>query len=107
MMTTFLKESLVPTLIILVAAAVVVLAGLPLAQTDWADGMRSNFGGQGTEQVVEAEDSRGGEDMGVFVYVAPLFKVTILMGIGGLLTASGLGIVKLVPRWIHSRPSSR
>lgn len=99
-MATFLKESLLPTLIILAAAALVVLVSLPLAQTDWADGMRTSFEAQeGGEEIATVE---GGEaergDMGVFNYIAPLIKVTILMGIGGLLTMLALGVIKLIPR---------
>jgi hypothetical protein len=96
---SFVKESFIPTLIILAAAALVVLASIPLAQTDWAEGFRSGFGGEGAEQVAEAGDGeREGGDMGAFIYLAPLIKVTILMGIGGLLTALVWGIIKLVSR---------
>ena len=99
-MLTFIKESFVPTLIILAAAALVVLASIPLAQTDWAEGFRSGFGGEGTEQVTEVE---AGEDEeappAAAMLVLPLVKVTLLMSIGGLLTALVLWIVRLISRW--------
>lgn len=94
-MLTFLKQSVVPALIILVAAALIVIAVLPLAQTDWADSIRTGFDGEGTDQVAETE---GGKPSGIIVYVMSLVKVFILMGIGALLTFVVLGIVKGVRR---------
>lgn len=104
-MATFLKERLVPTLIILAAAALVILVSLPLAQTDWANGLRTSFEAQeGGEEIATVE---GGEaesaDMGALIYIAPLIKVTILMGVGGLLTILALGVIKLISR--KKRPS--
>jgi len=100
-MATFIKESFVPTLIILATAALVVFASIPLAQTDWAAGVRSGFGGERTEQVAEGGEEgfeEGEGDPGVALYFLPLIKVTILMGIGSLLTALVWGVVKLLSK---------
>lgn len=102
-MLTFLKQSIVPTLIILAAAALVIIAVLPLAQTDWADGFRTGFGGEGTEQVAEAEGFEGedGRPSGIIIYVMSSVKVFILMGIGALLTFVVLGIVRIIGKGVR------
>lgn len=96
---TVLKENLVPTLLILLAGLLVSLAAVPLQNTEWADGIRSGVSEGG--EVVEAADAEGSEGNApspVFVVVAPLIKVTLLMGIGGLLTALTLWIIGRIKR---------
>lgn len=85
-MQTILKQYGVPTLIILLAAAVVCVAFLPLAGTEWADGFRL------TTDVVQEEGVPAG---GIIMIVGPLIKVAILMGIGALLTALGRRLARI------------
>ena len=103
---TLIKENFFPTLIILVASAIVILAALPAANSEWAEGIRNNSRDQREgQQFEEGEGGEGGEGReaaegrgrpsGVFMIVAPLIKVTILMGIGGLLTALVLWIIRV------------
>ncbi len=80
-----LKDSILPIVIIIVASALVVLASMPLAQTEWADDMRGEFVGEGAESD-NAGEGEAPPDMGVLIYIAPLIKVTLLMGIGAGLT---------------------
>ena len=93
---TVLKENLVPTLIILLAGLIVSFAAVPLQNTEWAEGFRTGVSerGEGVE-AAGAEGSEGGQPSGVFMVVGPLIKVTILMGIGGLLTALVLWIIRM------------
>ena len=102
---SLIKEHFIPTLIILVASAIVILAALPAANTDWAEGIRSNSHerherGEAGQEFEEGEGGEGSEGRprpsGVLMIVGPLIKVTILMGIGGLLTALVLWIIRLV-----------
>ncbi len=98
-MLVFLKANFVPTLIISAAAALVILASIPLAQTDWAENFRSRSSGERSERTDEAHNenrTREVRDMGILIYVAPLFKVAILMGVGGLATALVKGFVTLI-----------
>ena len=98
-MLVFLKANFVPTLIISAAAALVILASIPLAQTDWAEDFRSRSGRERSERMDEANNehrTREVRDMGILIYVAPLFKVAILMGVGGLATALVRGFVTLI-----------
>jgi hypothetical protein len=98
-MLVFLKANFVPTLIISAAAALVVLASIPLAQTGWAENFRSRSGGERSEHMDEAHNehrTREARDMGILIYVAPLFKAAILMGVGGLATALVRAFVTLI-----------
>ncbi len=103
-MKAFIKESFAPTLIILVASALVVLAMLPLAQTNWAESVRSNPGHEreDMEPMTETEAGEHTEPPSAAVgFVFSLIKVTLQMGIGGLLTALVLWIIKIVLRMRH------
>ena len=97
---TVLKENLVPTLIILLAGLIVSFAAVPLQNTEWAEGFRTGVSerGEGVE-AAGAEGSEGGQEGGTpssaLMVVGPLIKVTILMGIGGLLTALVLWIIRM------------
>ena len=92
---SLIKEYIGPILIILAASALVVLAALPVANTDWAEGIRSDVGEaeEGAEGFSEGDE---GAPPRVLLIVGPLIKVTILMGIGGGLTALVLWIIRLV-----------
>ncbi len=78
-----LKNTLIPTIIILLAAALVVIAALPLAETEWANSFRvENELGDSSEPF-----EREGENApAVLMFILPLVKVTIFMGVGVLLT---------------------
>lgn len=95
---SILKDNLIPTLIILLAGLIVSFAAVPLQNTEWADGIRTGFSedGEGSERE-EADGERAvgeeGRPGGVIMIIGPLIKVTILMGIGGLLTALVLWII--------------
>lgn len=97
---TVLKENLVPTIIILLAGLIVSFAAVPLQDTEWADGFRTEVGERGEGVEAEGAESReGGQPSGVLSVIGPLIKVTILMGIGGLLTALVLWIIGRIKRW--------
>jgi len=93
-MKTFIKESFVPTLIILVASALVILAVLPLAQTDWAETVRSSPEHEQEDMTEEVEHAE--PPSAVVGFVLSFIKVTIQMGICGLLTALVLWINKRI-----------
>lgn len=92
-----IKKNIGPILIILAASALVVLAALPVGNTEWAEGFRSDFGeaGEGAEGFPEGEGGEGAPPR-VLLIVGPLIKVTILMGIGAGLTSLVLWIIRLV-----------
>ncbi|MEM7346040.1 MAG: hypothetical protein AAF485_17510 [Chloroflexota bacterium] len=94
------KETLMPIVIILIASAIVVAAVLPLAQTEWADGFRTEATVETSEEGFEGED---GPTIGIAIYILPLLKVIIFMGVGGLLTALMLWLIKL-PSKFRRRP---
>ena len=81
-----MKQYGVPILIILLAAVLVCVAFLPLGSTQWPNGFRV-----ATDPAVEEGDSAGG----IIMIIGPLIKVTILMGIGVLLTALGRQLARL------------
>ena len=100
---TVLKRNLVPTLIILLAGLIVSFAAVPLQNTEWAEGFRTGVSESGGGVEAEgAEGSEGGEEDsapgGVLIVIGPLIKVTILMGIGGLLTALVLWVIRMARR---------
>jgi hypothetical protein len=80
-------------LIIILASVIVMALFMPLAQTEWAEGMRSGFGAEG----MEGEGRSGPEGMGEIPaavgFIAGFIKEIIIMGIPALLT---LGVLKLV-----------
>ncbi len=85
-MQAIFKQFGVPTLIILLAAAVVSVAILPLAGTEWAEGFRMSA-------VIVSEDE--GAVGGIVTIIGPLIKVAALMGIGALLTALGRRLARI------------
>jgi len=101
-MMKLIKENLGPTLIILFASALIIMAAWPVENSAWAEGIRterSNHGPEGGEGEGEGEAFSGeGEDAPprIAMIFLPMVKVAILMGIGGLFTALGLWIARLV-----------
>lgn len=84
---TTIKENLVPSLILIIAALVVAIASIPLQNTEWAEGIRAGF--EAGETVAGAEGEAGETDppdIGVAIYFLPLVKVSLLMGIGAFFT---------------------
>jgi len=100
-----LKENLLPTLIILLAALLVSFAVLPLQNSEWADGFRVGSESGVAEQSAEGAATAASEEppiAGVAQILLPLVKVAAIMGIGGLLTALGLWVSNKVNRWRRS-----
>jgi len=97
-----IRENLVPTLIILIAGLIVSFAVVPLQNTEWAESLR-------------VESSEGGEPEGfgdgenappmALLIILPLVKVSLLMGIGGGLTALVFWIIRRVKR-IRAGPAA-
>ena len=79
-----IRNNLVPTLVILVAGLIVSFAVVPLQDTEWAEGFRTEVGAEGVEEGFGEEGEMPG---GAIMVILPLIKVSILMGIGALLTA--------------------
>jgi len=84
-MPTF-RETIVPILAITVASAILMMLLSPLDATQWAEGFRV-----GSE--VGAEEELGG---GIASIIGPLLKITVLMGVPGLIT---LGVRNLIRRF--------
>jgi len=107
---TVLKENLIPTLIILVAGLIVSFAALPLQNTEWAESFRAGVGesgdgvaaegAEGVEVIADGQEDgqEGDAPGGIIMVIGPLIKVTLLMGIGGLLTVLVLWIIRMVRR---------
>ncbi|MCP4359027.1 MAG: hypothetical protein GY796_13485 [Chloroflexi bacterium] len=77
---------------------------LPLAQTDWANTIRSNPGHEreDMEQMTETEAGEHAEPPSAIVgFVLPFIKVALGMGVGGLLTALVLWLIKIALRMRH------
>ena len=96
-MMKLIKENIGPTLIILFASALVIMAAWPVENSAWAEGIRTqpdHHGPEGGEHDHEGEGRPGpeGRPGGIAMIFLPMVKVAILMGIGGLLTALGLFI---------------
>lgn len=90
-----IKENLGPTLIILFASALVIMAAWPVENSAWAEGIRSqpdHHGPEGGEGERHEGGEREGPPGGIAMIFLPMVKVAILMGIGGLFTALGLFI---------------
>ena len=92
-----IKKYAWPTIIILAASLIVALAILPLANTEFADGIRADAitGGEGVEMGGE-EGSR--EMPGAIRYVAGFIKEFLLMGVAGVITYTILPIVRRFSR---------
>ena len=97
-MMKFIKDNIGPTLIILFASALVIMAAWPVENSAWAEGIRNQPDSHGPEggEGESGEGGEGGEEEGapggIAMIFLPMVKVAILMGIGGLLTALGLFI---------------
>lgn len=86
-------KMLKPTMIILIAATLVILATLPLAQTEWADGLREAFANQleGTE--------KGEGPSSALRYVLPFVKELLFIGIPGAILIVILRLKKRFMYW--------
>ncbi|MCB0132681.1 MAG: hypothetical protein KDD78_17585 [Caldilineaceae bacterium] len=98
---TTAKSYFVPTLIILLAGLVVSFAALPLANTEWAEGFRTDVGEEQPAAQEGAGQAEAGEPQmgGVATAILPVVKVMLFMGVGVLLTMLGRGIVRLAGRF--------
>lgn len=74
-----LRESLRPILAITIAAAIVMVLLAPLDATEWANGLRAGFSAESGDAFEEGPG-------GTLMIVAPLIKITILMGVPALIT---------------------
>ena len=104
------------TIVIFLAATFIVLAGLWLAETDWAGSFRTNAAGfpaEGTAESSEAfanetfaqEDGENrGEMSAVTRYISSFVKEAFLMGIPGLLT---IGVLQLTKRSSRRRKKKK
>lgn len=92
-----IKKYAWPTIVILVASLIVTLAILPLANTEFADGIRAGAVSEGGEGERNAEEASG-EMPGVVRYVAGFIKEFLLMGIAGIITYTILRIVRRFSR---------
>ena len=92
-----IKKYAWPTIIILVASLIVTLAILPLANTEFADGIRADAITEGEGGEMGGEEGPG--DMpGAVRYVAGFIKEFLLMGVAGLITYTILRIVRRFSR---------
>ena len=93
-----LKESIWPIILIIIASTIIMLAIAPLDSSEWAEGMRADFSAE-----TESEPSADGErPSGIFMLIGPLIKITILMGIPGLIT---IGILRITRRFGKRSPA--
>ena len=92
-----IKKYAWPTIIILAASLIVALAILPLANTEFADGIRADAitGGEGGDIRGEGDS---GEIPGAVRYVAGFIKEFLLMGVAGVITYTILRIVRRFSR---------
>ncbi len=74
-----------PILIIGLVSALLTFAMLPLAETEWAEGIRTAF------RAADQERERPGR---IFLMVAPLLKVAVFMGVPALITLAVLRLGK-------------
>ncbi len=88
-----IRENLMPTLLILIAGLIVSFAVVPLQSTEWAENFRAESGEGGGEGF----EGEGAPPMALLI-ILPLVKVSLLMGIGGGLTALVLWIIRRVKR---------
>lgn len=92
-----------PTLIILVAGLIVSFAAVPLQNTEWAEGFRSEITAEGGEEELGEEGEMAG---GIIMVIGPLLKVTILMGIGVGLTSLVAWIIRRLRRTVSAEPTA-
>lgn len=84
---TVVKENIVPTLIILVAGLVVSFAALPLANTEFAEGIRGDSTVESTgAEATGAEPAEEDVALSGALVLLPLVKVAAFMGVGAGLT---------------------
>lgn len=94
------KDNFVPTLIILLAGLLVSFAAVPLANTEFAEGVRGDLAAESTgPAATDGESTEGGSTeeeapLSGVVLLLPLVKVAALMGIG-------VGLTTLVTRIIR------
>lgn len=79
-------KTLTPIMVILLAATVVILASLPLAQTEWADGLRAFARGHGI--------GHGEHLPAALLAVLSFVKQLLLIGIPGALLVVVLRVRK-------------
>lgn len=89
---TVVKNNIVPTLIILLAGLVVSFAAVPLANTEFAEGMR----GDSTVESTETEAAEEAVELSGALMLLPLVKVAALMGIGVGLTSLFTFIIRRI-----------
>ncbi len=91
-MTTIIKQ----TTIILILSLGLVLAVLPLANTEWAQNMRmkSEQDTRSNERNQRGESSHPQEFPSVLRYTLPFAKELVLMGLPGLFTLGILGFAR-------------
>ena len=89
---TVVKENIVPTLIIFVAGLIVSFAAMPLANTEFAEGIR------GDSPIESAEAESAGEDIALSgaLVLLPLVKVAVIMGIGAGLTVLVASLIRRI-----------
>ena len=99
------------TIVIFLVATLIVLAGLWLAETDWADSYRTNPAGfaaeettENNETFVQEDGENRGEMSAVTGYLASFVKEAFLMGIPGLLT---IGVLQLTKRSSRRRKKTK
>ncbi|MFG0266336.1 MAG: hypothetical protein ACF8AM_14490 [Rhodopirellula sp. JB055] len=85
-----LRQSIRPTLCIVLAATLVVFLISPLDETQWAAGIRAGASANG------GEGSEGSGPGGPIRFIGPIVKMSILMGVPALIT---LGIRRLIRRF--------
>ena len=92
---TLIKENLRPMLIILVAGLLVSFAALPLANTEFAEGVRGRARDGAATENVDAQTATEEEvALSGLLLLLPLVKVALLMGVGAGLTALVLWIIR-------------
>jgi len=84
-----IKKYAWPTIIILVASLIMTLAILPLANTEFADGIRADAITEG-----EGGEEEPGDMPSAVRYVIGFIKEFLLMGVAGLITYTILRIVR-------------
>lgn len=94
-----LRKNLVPILIILAAGLIVSFAAVPLEDTAWAEGIRTEASAAGGAEGFGDEGEMPG---GIIMVIGPLIKVTILMGIGVGLTSLGAWIIRRIRRVVNA-----
>ncbi|KAA3665413.1 MAG: hypothetical protein DWQ04_00750 [Chloroflexi bacterium] len=94
--------------IILLAGLVVVALALPLSNTEWAEGLRTETGvveeGFSAEEGASVGEEEGREMSSGVMLVMPIMKQVFMMGIPGLIT---LGVLKLTRRFRGKKKQRR